>query len=67
MAGELLVIIRGHQSIGVLMQTSRDLNDMSALMASMIVILVVGIFVDAVFFAGVERSIRRRRGLLVTN
>ena len=65
MAGELLVIIRGHQSIGVLMQTSRDLNDMAALMASMIVILVIGIFVDTVFFAGVERSIRRRRGLLV--
>ena len=33
-------------------------------MASMIVILVVGIVVDAVFFAGIERSIRRRRGLL---
>ncbi|MEY2448650.1 MAG: sulfonate transport system permease protein [Acidimicrobiaceae bacterium] len=66
MAGELLVIIRGHQSIGVLMQTSRDLNDMAALMASMIVILVIGIFVDAVCFAGVERTIRRRRGLLVT-
>lgn len=65
MAGELLVIILGHQSIGVLMQTARDFNDMPALMASMIVILVIGIFVDAVFFAGVERSIRRRRGLLV--
>jgi NitT/TauT family transport system permease protein len=66
MAGELLVIILGHQSIGVLMQRARDFNDMPALMASMIVILVIGIFVDAVFFAGVERSIRRRRGLLVT-
>ena len=66
MAGELLVIVLGHQSIGVLMQASRDLNDMAGLMASMIVILVIGIFVDAVFFAGVERTIRRRRGLLVT-
>jgi NitT/TauT family transport system permease protein len=65
MAGELLVIIPSHQSIGVLMQNARDLNDMPALMASMIVILVIGIFVDAVFFAGIERSIRRRRGLLV--
>jgi hypothetical protein len=33
-------------------------------MASMIVILVVGIVVDALFFAGIERAIRRRRGLL---
>ncbi|HEV3225445.1 MAG TPA: ABC transporter permease subunit [Acidimicrobiales bacterium] len=65
MAGELLVIIPGHLTVGVLMQNSRDTNDMPALMASMIVILMIGIFVDAVFFAGVERSIRRRRGLLV--
>jgi NitT/TauT family transport system permease protein len=64
MAGELLVIIAGHQSIGVLMQNARDFSDAPALMASMIVILVVGIVVDAVFFAGVERTIRRRRGLL---
>jgi len=64
MAGELLVIIVGHQSIGVLMQNARDLSDTPALMASMIVILMVGIVVDALFFAGIERSIRRRRGLL---
>ena len=66
MAGELLVVIRGHQSIGVLMQTARDLSDTPALLASMVVILVVGIVVDAVVFAGIERTIRRRRGLLVT-
>jgi NitT/TauT family transport system permease protein len=64
MAGELILIVLGHQSIGVLMQSARDLNDSAALMASMIVILVVGIVVDALFFAGIERSIRRRRGLL---
>ena len=67
MAGELLVIIKGHQSIGVLMQNARDLSDTPALMAEMIVILVIGIVVDAVVFAGIERSIRRRRGLLVTS
>ncbi len=64
MAGELLVIIAGRQSIGVLMQNARDFSDTPALMASMIVILVVGIVVDALFFAGIERAIRRRRGLL---
>jgi NitT/TauT family transport system permease protein len=64
MAGELLVIVRGHQSIGVLMQNARDFSDAPALMALMIVILFVGIVVDALFFAGIERTIRRRRGLL---
>jgi NitT/TauT family transport system permease protein len=67
MAGELIVIVAGHQSIGVLMQSARDLNDSAALMASMIVILLVGIVVDALFFAGIERTIRRRRGLLTTS
>ncbi|MEY2431768.1 MAG: sulfonate transport system permease protein [Acidimicrobiaceae bacterium] len=66
MAGELLVIIPGQLTVGVLMQNARDVSDAPALVASMIVILVIGIFVDAVFFAGIERSIRRRRGLLVT-
>jgi NitT/TauT family transport system permease protein len=66
MAGELLVIIKGHQSIGVLMQNARDLSDTPALMAEMIVILIIGIVVDAVVFSGMERTIRRRRGLLVT-
>ena len=66
MAGELLVIIKGHQSIGVLMQNARDLSDTPALMAEMIVILVIGIVVDAVVFSGMERAIRRRRGLLVS-
>jgi NitT/TauT family transport system permease protein len=64
MAGELLVIVGGHQSVGVIMQNARDVNDMPAVMASMIVILVIGIVVDAVFFAGIDRRIRRRRGLL---
>jgi len=64
MAGELLVIVGGHQSIGVIMQNARDFNDMPAVMASMIVILIIGIVVDAVFFAGIDRRIRRRRGLL---
>ena len=66
MAGELLVIIKGHQSIGVLMQNARDLSDTPALMAEMIVILIIGIVVDAVVFSGMERTIRRRRGLVVT-
>jgi NitT/TauT family transport system permease protein len=67
MAGELLVQIRGTQSIGVLMDSARNLANAKALMASMVVILIIGIVVDTVFFAGIERTIRRRRGLLIAS
>jgi NitT/TauT family transport system permease protein len=64
MAGELLVIIPGVPSIGVQLQTGRDLNDSVLLLEAMIVILVIGIVVDSVLFGTVERTLRRRRGLL---
>jgi len=64
MAGELLVIVAGQPSIGVRLQLARDLLDAPQLLATMIVILVIGIFVDAVVFSSLERSIRARRGLV---
>ena len=66
MAGELIVIIPGQASLGALLQTNRDLNDMTGLMAIMIVILLVGIVVDALLFGTAERVIRRRYGLAGT-
>ena len=48
MAGELLVIIAGQPSIGVLLQTPGS-SRRRGLLAAMIVILVVGIVVDSVF------------------
>ena len=66
MAGELLVIIAGQPSHRrAACRTHATSATPPALIATMIVILVVGIVVDAVFFAGIERTIRRRRGLLV--
>ena len=62
MAGELLVIIAGTSSIGVLLSNDQNQADMPSAMAIMIVILILGIGVDALFGA-VDRSIRRRRGL----
>ena len=64
LAGELLVIIANKPSLGVALQVNRDLNDAEGLLGVMLVILLIGIVVDAVFFGGVESRIRRRRGLI---
>jgi NitT/TauT family transport system permease protein len=64
MAGELLVIIAQQPSLGVQLQLQRELADAEGLLATMIVVLVVGIVVDQVAFGTVERQIRTRRGLV---
>jgi NitT/TauT family transport system permease protein len=64
MAGELLVIIANRPSLGVRLQFARELADAQGLIAAMLVILVIGIVVDALGFGLVERSIRRNRGLV---
>jgi NitT/TauT family transport system permease protein len=62
MAGELLVIILGQPSIGVLLSNYQDQSDMSGAIAIMIVILVLGIVVDGIF-TRTDQAIRRRRGM----
>jgi NitT/TauT family transport system permease protein len=62
MAGELLVIIANTASIGVLLSNDQDQADMTGAMSIMIVILVLGILVDALFNIANSR-IRSRRGL----
>lgn len=64
MAGELLVIIASRPSIGVQLQVARGLANARSLLASMVVILVIGIVVDALLFGSIGRGLRRRRGLL---
>ena len=63
MAGELLVIIMGQPSIGVLLSTFQDQSAMASTISIMIVILVLGIVVDTIF-TRIDISIRRRRGML---
>jgi NitT/TauT family transport system permease protein len=63
MAGELLVLIPGTQSIGMRLQFAREFSDAKGVLASMIVILVIGIVMDAVVFSRLERRVLRRRGL----
>ena len=64
MAGELLVIIAKAPSIGVRLQNARDLADAPQLVATMIVILVIGICVDSLLFATAEHAVRKRWGLI---
>ncbi|MFC4146007.1 ABC transporter permease [Micromonospora mangrovi] len=63
MAGELLVVIATKTSIGAQLTYARELNEAPRLMAIMIVILVVGLAVDAAFGAA-DKAIRRRWGVL---
>lgn len=65
MAGELLVIIAAQPSIGVKLDTARQLNQAPVLLAWMVVILVLGILVDMLFSAA-NGSIRRRWGVADT-
>jgi NitT/TauT family transport system permease protein len=67
MAGELLVIIANQASLGEQLHYARELADSPGLLATMIVILVIGIVVDRIFgFA--DNALRRRWGLhQVTN
>jgi NitT/TauT family transport system permease protein len=64
MADELLVVIRGKESVGFLLDQNREVNNSSGLLATMIVILVIGIVVDSLLFGTLERAVRRRWGLL---
>jgi NitT/TauT family transport system permease protein len=61
LAGELLVAT-GVPALGFLLEYAHVNNDAPALMATMIVILIIGIVVDAIFGA-LDRGIRARRGL----
>ena len=62
MAAELLAISLG-TSIGARLQTARDLNDATGLFAMMIVLLAIGLVVDAGFGAA-DNALRRRWGLV---
>jgi NitT/TauT family transport system permease protein len=64
MAGELIVIIANSRSIGERLENSRQLSDSPTLIAYMLVILVIGIVLDALVFGAAERAVQRRWGLL---
>jgi len=63
MAGELIIVGLGHTALGAQLTFAREFSDAEWLVATMIVILVVGVLVDAAFGA-VDRAIRTRWGVV---
>lgn len=59
MAGELLFVSLG---LGQLLQTGRELNDMSQVMAVMLMIMGVGLFFDHLIFAPIQNRLHRQWG-----
>jgi NitT/TauT family transport system permease protein len=64
MAGELLVIIAEKPSLGASLEFARQFSKAPELLATMIVILVIGMLVDGLF-STLSQRMRRRRGLLL--
>ncbi|MBD0292420.1 MAG: ABC transporter permease [Jiangellaceae bacterium] len=62
MAGELLVVIANRPALGTDLHFAREFSDAPRLIATMIVILVIGMIVDGIF-ATIANGVRRRRGL----
>ena len=62
MAGELLYTLPG---LGNLLNLGRELNDMSQVVAVMVVIILIGTVTDRLIFSTMEHRIRERWGLLV--
>lgn len=60
MAGELLYYTL---SLGNLLQTGRDFNDATQVVAVMLVIVFLGVSIDTAIFAPLERRVRERWGL----
>ncbi|HAM26854.1 MAG TPA: sulfate ABC transporter permease [Microbacteriaceae bacterium] len=52
--------------LGTMLQQSRELADLSSVLATIIIILAIGILVELVVFAPAERRLLRGRGLLAT-
>ncbi len=59
MAGELLFVSMG---LGHMLQMGRELNDMSQVVAVMLVIVLLGLTVDKLIFSRLETVVQERWG-----
>jgi NitT/TauT family transport system permease protein len=63
MAGELIVQIAHRPSLGQSLNNAAEQNQYAGMMAAMVLILVVGLLMDALVFGRLERAVLHRRGL----
>ncbi len=63
MAGELLSVSKGALGLGQTLMYGRDMNDMSLVVAVMVVLVVIGVVADRLLFTRLESGVRRRWGL----
>ena len=64
LAGELLVLIPGQHSLGEQLNNNQQFADSAGVIATMIVIFVIGVIADALVFGQADRYVRRRFGLI---
>lgn len=64
MAAELIIGSTANAGLGQILDNGRSLTDLSEILAAMLMILVVGIAVNDIIFAPMERGLLRRRGLI---
>jgi len=50
--------------LGQLLMMGRDLNDMSQVLAVMMLIIILGFFIDGLVFRTMERKLQQRWGLI---
>ena len=62
MAGELIVLVFNHPTLGELLNNDQSLSDLQSATAIIVVIFIIGIFVDGLFGLA-DTSIRKRWGL----
>jgi sulfonate transport system permease protein len=67
MAGELIVQVEGKQSLGRLLSAYQDQSLTADVLATMVVILVIGLIMDSVVFSNLERRVLARRGLATSH
>jgi len=67
LAGELIVQIAHRPSLGQTLNNASNQNDYAGLMAGMVLILIVGLLMDALVFGRLERTVLRRRGLALAS
>jgi NitT/TauT family transport system permease protein len=63
MAGEVIVIVAGEPNVGGLLEINRGLSNAEGVLAMILIILFLGILVDALLFGTLERFVAKRWGL----